>query len=447
MNYSQAEEYLQSFIDYERFPGIPYASRDYGLSHVEELLHRLGDPHLATKTVHVAGTKGKGSTAAMIAQVLSSSGYRTGLYTSPHLHSLRERIRLDGNLISPSEFAALMVELKPYFEAINHNPSYRQLTFFEVLTALSFAYFRQEKADFQVLEVGLGGRLDATNVAKPEVCVITPISLDHTEVLGDSLEKISYEKAGIIKHGCWVVLSPQSGEVTAIINDVCRQREASLIQVGRDVTWRRIAGDFHQQRFVVQGKMGTHYLTIPLLGDYQIENAATAVAALELLASLGFSITADNIAQGLAQVKWPGRFQILSHKPIVLVDGAHNVASMKRLVENIKAYFNYDELFLIVGISCDKDITGVVKELISLSPQVIVTRASHPRAASPLALAAEFGRWGIKPRITDAVAQALSQTLSMAKESDLICATGSLFVVAEALDYAAEFQISEVKSL
>ena len=449
MNYSQAEEYLHSFIDYERFPGIPYVSRGYGLRHIEELLHRLGDPHLAAKTVHITGTKGKGSTAAMIAQVLSSSGYRTGLYTSPHLHDLRERIKVDGNLIFPSEFAALVAELKPHFEAINviASEAKQPLTFFEALTVLAFAYFRQEKADFQVLEVGLGGRLDATNVAEPEVCVITPISLEHTQVLGDSLEKIAYEKAGIIKYGCRVVLSPQSEEVASIISDACRQRKASLVQVGKDTSWRRLAGDFHQQSFAVRGKMGTHHLTIPLLGDYQVENAATAVTTLEVLASLGSDISAADIARGLARVEWPGRFQILSYKPKVLVDGAHNVASMKRLVENIKAYFNYDELFLIVGISCDKDIPGIVKELVSLSPQIVVTRSSHPRAASPLALAAEFARWGINPRVTDAVAQALSQTLSMAKERDLICVIGSLFVVAEALDYAAKFQISAVKSL
>jgi len=449
MNYSQAEEYIRSFIDYERFPGIPYVSRDYGLRHIEELLHRLGDPHLAAKTVHITGTKGKGSTAAMIAQVLSSSGYRTGLYTSPHLHDLRERIKVDGNLIFPSEFAALVAELKPHFEAINviASEAKQPLTFFEALTVLAFAYFRQEKADFQVLEVGLGGRLDATNVAEPEVCVITPISLEHTQVLGDSLEKIAYEKAGIIKYGCRVVLSPQSEEVASIISDACRQRKASLVQVGKDTSWRRLAGDFHQQSFAVRGKMGTHHLTIPLLGDYQVENAATAVTTLEVLASLGSDISAADIARGLARVEWPGRFQILSYKPKVLVDGAHNVASMKRLVENIKAYFNYDELFLIVGISCDKDIPGIVKELVSLSPQIVVTRSSHPRAASPLALAAEFARWGINPRVTDAVAQALSQTLSMAKERDLICVIGSLFVVAEALDYAAKFQISAVKSL
>ena len=442
MNYIQAEEYIHSFIDYEMLPGIPYASRGYGLKHIEEVLERLGNPHLAAKTVHVAGTKGKGSTAAMIAQVLSTSGYKTGLYTSPHLHNLRERIRMDGNLISLTEFAALVAELKPYLETMKHEPSCRRLTFFEVLTVLAFVYFRQERADFQVLEVGLGGRLDATNVVKPEACVITPISLEHTQILGDSLEKIACEKAGIIKPGCWVILSPQQREVAPIIRDICRRREARLVQVGEDITWRKLTSDFHKQSFVVQSKMGARCFTIPLLGDYQIENAATAVATLELLDSLGCAISTKDIAQGLARVEWPGRFQILSYNPITLVDGAHNVASVKRLVENIKEYFNYDKLFFIIGASCDKNISGIVKELTFLSPQVVVTRSSHPRAASPLDLAAEFAKGGIKPKITNAVGQALSQTLPLAREGDLICITGSLFVVAEALDYMERFQTS-----
>jgi dihydrofolate synthase/folylpolyglutamate synthase len=368
---------------------------------------------------------------------LTVSGYKTGLYISPHLHTLRERIRVDGNLISQAEFASLVAEVKPYFEAMNHDPLYRQLTFFEVLTVLAFAYFKQKQADFQVLEVGLGGRLDATNVAEPEVCVITPISLEHTQVLGDSLEKIAHEKAGIVKLGSFVVSSPQLREVSQVISDVCRQRGANLVQVGEDVTWRRIAGDFQQQAFVIQGKMGMHHLSIPLLGDYQVENAATAVATLEVLASLGFAIAAADIARGLAQVEWPGRFQILSHGPVVLVDGAHNVAAMQRLVGNIKAYFSYDRLFLIIGISCDKDIPGIVKELIPLSPRVTVTRSSHSRAASPSVIAAEFTKWGITSKASDAVSQALFQTLSTASNKDLVCITGSLFVVAEALDYAA----------
>jgi dihydrofolate synthase/folylpolyglutamate synthase len=380
----------------------------------------------------------------MIAQVLSVSGYKTGLYTSPHFYTLRERIRVDGSLISEEEFAALMAEVKPYFEAINRDPRYRQLTFFEALTVLAFAYFKKKQADWQVLEVGLGGRLDATNVAKPEICIITSISLDHTEILGDTLPKIAYEKAGIIKPGCQVVLFPQTEEVSQVLSDVCCQRRASLVQVGKDVTWHNITSNLYQQSFTIEGKMGIHHITIPLLGDFQIENAATAVAALELLASSGCAITSANIARGLARVEWPGRFQILQHHPMVLVDGAHNVASTRRLVSNIKAYFNFGchyegekqpKNLLVFGTSCDKDIPGMVKELVSLSPQVVVTSSSHPRAASPLAIAAEFAKQGIKPEVAENIPQALSQTLSEANEEDVISITGSLFVVAEALDY------------
>lgn len=446
MDYSQAEEYLNSFVNYENILGTSFASADYSLEHVEELLYRIGDPHLAARTVHIAGTKGKGSIAAMIAEVLTVSGYRTGLYTSPHLHNLRERIRVDGSLILEEEFASLMTELKPYFEAMNviavsqspersEGEAKQPLTFFEALTVLAFDYFNKRQTDFQVLEVGLGGRLDATNVAKPEVCVITPISLDHTQVLGDSLEKIASEKAGIIKPGSVVVSSPQPKEVIPVIDDVCRQRKARLIQVGTDVTWHKMTSDLCHQSFTVGGKMGTHHITIPLLGDYQVENAATAIATLEVLASSDFRITAEDIARGLAQVDWPGRFQILRRQPVVLVDGAHNVASTRRLVENIKTYFDYDQVFLVIGTSCDKDISGMVKELVSLSPQVAVTRSTHPRAASLPTVAAEFLSQGIEPKLSENVFQALSQTLSLADKEDLICVTGSLFIVAEALDY------------
>jgi dihydrofolate synthase/folylpolyglutamate synthase len=438
MDYSQAEQYLHRFIDYETIPGISFASVDYNLDHVEELLHRLGDPHLAARTVHIAGTKGKGSVAAMIAQVLTVSGYRTGLYTSPHLQNLRERIKINGGPILEKEFASLMTELKPFFEAMGRDAAWRRLTYYEALTVLAFDYFNKRQADFQVLEVGLGGRLDATNVAEPEVCIITPISLEHTQVLGDTLEKIAYEKAGIIKPGSLVVSSPQPEEAARVIGAVCRERQASLIRAGQDVTWHGVTSDLCQQSFTVEGKAGAYHITMPLLGDYQVENAAAAVAALELLASSGFRIAAGDIARGLARVDWPGRFQILRRQPAVLVDGAHNVASMRRLVENIKTYFDYDRIFLVIGTSCDKDIPGMVKELVPLWPQVLVTRSAHPRAASPSAVAAEFVNHGIGPEVVDDVAGALSQALSLAGKGDLICITGSLFVVAEALDYMSE---------
>ena len=436
MNYSQAEDYLNSFTNYEQIPGITYAQAGYSLRHLEELLRGMGNPQLAARTIHIAGTKGKGSVAAMIAQVLSGSGYRVGLYSSPHFHTLRERIRIDGGMISEPEFAAVMAELKPFIESMRQDTSFRQLTYFEALTALAFAYFQKKRVDFQVLEVGLGGRLDATNVvASPAVCVITPISLDHTQILGNTLEEIAREKAGIIKPGCWAVISPQPREAALVIRDVCREKEAKVVQIGKDVIWHTIGGDLQHQSLAIDGRTGNYQISIPLLGDFQLENAATSVAALEILSSDGFDISAANIAQGLAQVKWPGRFQILQQQPTVVIDGAHNVASMKRLVDNIKTYFPQKRIFLVFGTSCDKDIPGMTNELVSLSPQVIVTQASHSRAAPLTALATEFTKRGIEPETRKTVPEAILRALSLASKTDVVCVTGSLFVVAEALDH------------
>jgi dihydrofolate synthase/folylpolyglutamate synthase len=435
LNYSQAEEYLNSFVNYEQIPGISYAGPGYSLRHVEELLNRMGNPHFAARTIHIAGTKGKGSVAAMIAQVLSDSGYETGLYISPHLHTLRERVSIDGAVISETEFAAAMAEVKPFIESMKQDAAFRQLTYFEALTVLAFAYFKKKRVDVQVLEVGLGGRLDATNVARPVVCIITPISMDHTQILGNSLEEIAREKAGIIKPGCWVVLSPQPAEAASVINDICREKDAKVVQVGKDITWQKTGGDLYHQSLAIEGRTSRYQVSIPLLADFQLENAAVAVAALEVLASSGFAISAVNIAQGLARVKWPGRFHILRENPIVLVDGAHNVASMKGLVNNIKEYFAHKRIFLVFGTSCDKDIPGIVNELVPLSRDVILTQAPHSRAAPLSTLAAEFSKRGIEPETRAAVRGAISWALSLAGRKDIICVTGSLFVVAEALDY------------
>jgi dihydrofolate synthase/folylpolyglutamate synthase len=436
VNYSQAEEYLNSFVNYEQIPGISYAQADYSLGHVEELLNHMGNPQLAARTVHIAGTKGKGSVAAMIARVLSTSGYKTGLYTSPHFHNLRERIAIDGSLVSEAEFAAAMAEVKPSIESMQRDTNFRQLTYFEALTALAFAYFRNKHVDFQVLEVGLGGRLDATNVVpNPTVCIITSISLDHTQILGNTLQEIAREKAGIIKAGCWAVISPQPEEAASAIRDICRGKEAKVVQVGKNVTWHKISGDLHQQSLAIEGRTGKYQVSIPLLGDCQLENAATAVAALEILASHSFDISTTDIAEGLAQVKWPGRFQIMQEHPTVVIDGAHNVASMRRLVDNVKAYFPRNRALLVFGTSCDKDIPGMVNEVVSLSPKVIVTRAPHSRAAPVSALAAEFAKRSIQPETSKTVSEAISRILSLAEKTDVICVTGSLFVVAEALDY------------
>jgi dihydrofolate synthase/folylpolyglutamate synthase len=446
MNYQQALDYLYSFIDYETMH-LPRDAANYDLRRMEELLARLGKPHLFAKSVHIAGTKGKGSVAAMLASALIASGYTTGLYTSPHLIDLRERIQVNGELITEAELMAIVEELKPEAEAVNEKATYGKLTTFELLTALGFAHFKLKGIDFQVLEVGLGGRLDATNVINPEVSIITSISFDHTEVLGNTLTAIATEKAGIIKPGGVVVTSPQTEEVARVIEATCLSRGANLIRVGGNITWQSLGFDADRQSLQVKGRLNSYRLSIPLLGQHQLENTAVAVAALEVLAEKGFRISEDSIIHGLAQVNWPGRLQILRRHPLLVVDGAHNAYSAKRLKQSLEHYFGVqakvsltDEsqyphrAILIIGVSFDKDLAGIVSELAPIFDRVIVTRSRHPRAMAPAPIVAEFAKHGIEAQIAEDTPAALTLALSLAEAQDLICVTGSLFVVGEAIE-------------
>ena len=437
MTYQEALDYIYSYIDYERM-ARPRDPAGYDLRRTEELLARIGSPHLKARSVHIAGTNGKGSTAAMLASVLTASGYTTGLYTSPHLSRLNERIRVDGRLISDDELIALVEKLKGDAEAVSRKATYGKLTTFEFLTALAFACFEREGVDFQVLEVGLGGRLDATNVINPEVSVITSISFDHTEVLGDTLAEVATEKAGIIKPGGTVVTSPQTEEVAKVLGSICRTRQAGLIRVGRDVSWRRLSFSLDRQVFQVEGRLGSYRLSIPLSGRYQLDNAAAAVAALEVLVEKGFNISAASLAKGLEEVNWQGRLQVLSHHPLVVVDGAHNPDGARRLRQSLQEYFDFDHAILVIGISCDKDVAGIASGLAPLFDRVIVTRSRHPRAMPPAQVETGFVRCGKEARVVDNVASALSLALSLAGERGLVCVTGSLFVVGEATEEAGK---------
>ncbi len=434
MDYQQAIDYLASYTDYEIVPRLAHNAANYDLRRVEELLSRLGNPHLRARSVHIAGTNGKGSVAAMIASVLTTAGYTTGLYTSPHLHTWRERIRVNEELISEAELAALVEELKPEAEAVNREATYGRLTTFELLTTLALAHFAAKRADFQVLEVGMGGKFDATNVINPEISVITSISFDHTEVLGNTLAEITAEKAGIIKPGNMVVTSPQPDEAARVIEETCLSREAQLIKVGSDVTWQSLGFNDNQQRLRVVGRLGIYELSIPLLGWHQLVNAATAVAALEVLAEKGFNLSQRSIANGLARVSWPGRLQVLSNHPLIVVDGAHNPDAARRLRESLEQYFDFDRAILIIGASDDKDIAGVVSELAPIADKVIVTRSHHPRPMAPAAIVAEFTKHGVETQVVDNVPSALTEASALAGDRDLICVAGSLFVVAEAIE-------------
>ncbi|MBI4186477.1 MAG: bifunctional folylpolyglutamate synthase/dihydrofolate synthase [Chloroflexi bacterium] len=436
MNYQQAIDYINSYTDYERV-GMPHDPALYDRRRVEELLAHLGNPHLKARSVHITGTNGKGSVAAMVASVLTASGYVTGLYTSPHLHTWRERIRIDGELISEEGLAGLLEKVLPEVEVVNQEATYGKLTTFELLTALAFAYFGLKEADFQVLEVGMGGRFDATNVILPEVCILTSISFDHTQVLGNTLAQIASEKAAIIKPGSIVVTSSQPDEAARVIEEACHNTGAELVTAGSDITWQSLGFDLTGQRLEVKGRLGSYRLSIPLLGQHQLENAAVAVAAVEALARKGFSISREGIISGLARVSWPGRIQVLSRRPLLVADGGHNPDAAQKLRQSLEQYFSFDRAILVMGISSDKDAAGVVSALCPLFSEVVVTRSHHPRAMAPARLAAEFARHGVKAQATDDVPAALSLALAMAGDKDLVCVTGSFFVVAEATEQAA----------
>jgi dihydrofolate synthase/folylpolyglutamate synthase len=433
--YQQALDYIYSFIDYEK-QTLPRDKSRYDIRRIKELLTRLGNPQLKSKTVHIAGSKGKGSVAAMVASVLTASGYKTGLYTSPHLHIFNERIRVDGNLITNEELVGLVDEIKPEVEAVNVKANYGQLTTFEIITALGFIHFSKKEVDFQVIEVGLGGTLDATNVVQPDICIITSISLEHTDVLGNTLAEIASWKAGIIKPGSTVVSSPKPEEADKVIEESCINNGAELVRADRNISWQSLESDSSQQSFQVKGRLGSYKLSVPLLGQHQVENALTAVTALEILSERGFHISTDSIAEGLEKVRWPGRLQIINHHPLVVVDGAHSPDSACKLRQALKNYFVFDKAILIAGFSSDKNTANIISELTPLFDKVIATHSIHPRALPTASVIAEFRKQGVEAQATEDISVALPLALTMAGENDLICVTGSLFVVAGAIEQA-----------
>ena len=433
MDYQTALRHVLALADYERMAGLAASLPKYDLARMEHLLHRLGEPQRCAPVVHVAGTKGKGSVAAMVTAILEASGYRAGLYTSPHLHTMRERIRIGSRPVSEAQFASLVGSLWPQVEAVNTQTSYGQVTTFELLTAMAFAHFRRQGVDVQVLEVGLGGRLDATNVARGTVCVITPVSLDHTAILGDTIEDIAREKASIIKGGAYVVSAPQSEPAARVIAEISAQRGAQLHVVEWDTQWRRLGHDLSGQSFAVSTPLCDYVLWTPLLGLHQIENAAVAVAVAEGLNQRSLAIDSQAIDTGLRRVRWSGRLEVLSTRPLVVADGAHNDHSVSRLVQAVQNDLSHQRLLLVFGCSADKNLEAMVSLLAPVVHHAIVTRSRHPRAAPPSRLAEAFRSRGVPLTQVDDVAQAMDAALQQAHPEDMVLATGSLFVAAEAI--------------
>jgi len=433
LDYQESINRLLSLVDHERRqPVAPRQKQIFDLGRMDGFLELLGNPHRSTPTIHVAGTKGKGSTAAFCDAVLAAAGYRTGFYSSPHLHSFCERIRRDTAPISQPRFASLVQELWPYQERMGRSAELSEVSLFEFMTAMAFWCFSEDRVDFQTIEVGLGGRLDATNVVEPEVAVITSISLDHTSILGDSLEQIAAEKAGIIKPQVPVVIAPQPPQALEVILSKCREQRALPVRLPEDVAWSLEEHTIDGQSLRVRGRLGEYSLQIPLLGAHQLENASTALAALEILMEKGYAISQDAIKQGFATVCWPCRMEVLSTRPLLLADGAHNPHSIGVLLTSLPEYLSFRRIVLIVGFSRDKQISEMVKLLAQQGNPVYATRSRHPRSVPPDELGEMFRDRGVASVAeTETVDDALSLARRAAGPEDLILGIGSLFVAAE----------------
>jgi dihydrofolate synthase/folylpolyglutamate synthase len=433
MNYRDAIAYILQRAGYDRgFVANPFDAETVGLQRTEWLLAQLDHPERRYPVVHIAGTNGKGSTAACVAAILQAAGLRVGLYTTPHLHTFRERIQIDGRPIPEEHFAALTGELVPLNRLLAaEHPDWGEATAFELSTVLAFLGFARASMQAAVIEVGLGGRLDATNVVLPEVSVITPVSFDHTHVLGNTLTSIATEKGGIIKPGRPVICGLQPPEALMTLERLAAERGSPFFVAGRD--WRVSRPP---DGFDLLGPWGGYRnLRLSLIGPYQVENAATAVAACWMLGQGGLPVSEQAIRDGLAAVRWPGRLEVVRERPTIIVDGAHNAGGAEQLAAAIRASFRWRRLTLILGTGHGKDVEGIIRALAPIADHLIVTASRHPRAV-PSAWIAAVVSTGIRAstRVDEAetLDAALVLALAEAESDDLICVAGSLYLVAEA---------------
>ena len=435
MNYEAALAYIDTFINSERSPDFSRQARFYNLERISRLLAQLGNPHRRLKVVHVAGSKGKGSTAALIASILTHADYKTGLFTQPHLITPRERCRINSRLISEIEFAQYVDRLKPSIEAMTELESIGRVSFFEIYTALAFTYFADNAVDFAVVEVGLGGRLDATNVVDPLVSVITPISLEHTAILGDTHEAIAIEKAEIIKPNRPVVLAPQVSEAQAVFETVATDRDAPMDAVGRNIHLKR--KDWNTNGQTLDLKTQSAYypdLFLSLLGEHQAVNAATAIGCIERIRQEGHQVPRTSIYDGLKEARWAGRMQVVGQSPVILLDGAHSPTSVEALCKAIREVFRYQRLILVVGLMRDKDLQAIGQVLCPFADEIITTQAfDNLRVVPAKEIAGAWSETGTILHVCPSVGEAIPLAQSIATTSDLICVAGSIYIVGEAM--------------
>lgn len=437
-NYEQAIEYLFSRVNFERLAGALYSADDFKLDRMRTFLERLGDPQEAIPAIHIAGTKGKGSTAAFIASILTASRIRTGLFTSPHISAFEERLAVDGVVPRPAELAELVNSIAEVVSELDKIPGRMSPTYFEIATALAWQYFHRKNCQIAVLEVGMGGRLDATNICRPLVTAITTISRDHTRHLGSRLEQIAGEKAGIVKPGVPTVCGVTAPEARDVIATVCRREQSPLRQVGRDFEYR-----YHppQNQSVARVTVRTwrqtwKELPLPLIGEHQAANAAVAVSAIDALIEQGWNIPPSAVREGLERVRWPGRIEVLARRPTVIVDAAHNWAAVAALLRTLDESFPARRRVLVFAATRDKDVAGMLRQLLPEFDSVVLTCFQNNARSIPVE---ELQR--LAHRLCDRPVHAVAETTAawrlaqrFAGPEDLICVTGSFFIAAELRD-------------
>ncbi len=481
-SYHETLQFLYTAIDYEKLISYQYNASTFSLDRMIKMLEYVGNPHKDFPTIHITGTKGKGSTSLMTATVLEQAGLRTGLFTSPHLIELRERIQINHEMISEGDFVAVATALWPYIQHLRETDKASSPTFFETLTAMAMLCFKQKCVDIAVLEVGLGGRLDSTNVVIPRVSVITNIGFDHTAILGNTLASIAYEKAGIIKQGVPVVSAVDETEALSVIERTCREKDARLYLLGRDILIEEAQGvdekAIFQRNLYQPGQSGLQgnlkkgnseggktssvgnphaplpvpprrgslckiktwrhtydNVFLPLVGVHQAKNCALVLGVLELLKEQGLVSIGDGIVRkAMSRVQCPARVELVGQNPFIILDYAHTVASMRSLKNALLENFTFRKLILILGFSQDKDLDNILKEIVPSGHSIIVTKSQNPRAAPPEDLSLRIERLCNKrPQIADNARDAVSLARKMASPDDCICITGSAYVAGEVL--------------
>lgn len=421
MRYEEAMKYITEVGNF---------GSNYGLERTYKLLEYLGNPEKDLKFIHIAGTNGKGSTTSMIAEILMGAGYKVGMYTSPFIEEFEERIQINRNNIPKEKLASLMDEVKAAVDKVIED-GYSHPTEFEIITVLMLLYFKKENIDFGVIEVGLGGTLDSTNVITPVLQVITSISFDHTNLLGNTLEEIAGEKAGIIKSGIPTVIYPQKAEALKVIENKCSEMNSKLYIANCDnFKFENVVNEDRPYQLLKYNNEVD--ILLPLLGEHQITNLSVAMTSIEVLNNINMTnILLDSIVKSIKNVKWKGRLEVLSKNPYVVIDGAHNIQGIETLSRNIKKYFKYENLYLILGILADKDVQEMIKVIAPMAKKIYAVTPNSIRAELAEDLKREIIKYNENCEAYDDYKEAYLTAINDANENDFVLASGSLYMIGD----------------